>query len=380
MFLNSLELRNFRNYAFCKIDFGNAKTLLTGKNAQGKSNLIEAVYFLSTLKAKRTSNDTELLKKNTNEALVKAVVTKNETSLELAISLKTACKKTLQINAQKKHKSSQFIGCFKTVSFTYEDLLLLRGAPQDRRNWIDDAISQLYPSYKERLAKYNKIRIQRNNLLSSFKGNPNISRTQTDLLETWNRQLVITGSNIVHLRMKYLTEIQPLAASFQSNLTEDTEKLTINYKSTIVSLFNPLKNNILTPEEIANLYDATLVKSAELEIIRAQTLIGPHRDDIIFCINDYEAEKYASQGQQRSVVLSLKLAELNFIKLITDETPVLLLDDVMAELDKHRQNYLLQVVDKSVQTIITAAEITAFDPSFLNDIDIYTVENGEVLF
>jgi len=378
MFLNALELTNFRNYEFCNIEFKNSKTLLTGKNAQGKSNLIEAVYYLSSLNSKRASQDKELIKKNCNEAHIKAVLFKEDTKVELDVYFKTAGKKTIKINTQKKPKASQFIGCFKTVSFTYEDLLLLRGTPQNRRSWIDDAISQLYPSYKERLSKYNKIRIQRNNLLSTLKSNQNLYFNRNALLEAWNKQLIIAGSNLIHLRLKYINEIQPLAASYQNDLTAKEEALQLQYKSTTVGTFTPLNDKIPTPEEIADIYDEKINKATDEEIIRAQTLIGPHRDDISFYINEFNAEKYASQGQQRSAVLSLKLAELKFIKIITEETPVLLLDDVMAELDKHRQKYLLQVVDKTVQTIITATEINNFNKTFLNDVAIYTIENGKI--
>jgi DNA replication and repair protein RecF len=167
----------------------------------------------------------------------------------------------------------------------------LRGSPQDRRIWLDDAISQLYPSYKERLAKFNKIKLQRNNLLNSFKGNTTVSKTQTELLDAWNQQLVITGSNILSLRLKYLTEIQPLAASFQNNLTSNTENLSLTYKSTVMDMFKPLQNNIPSPEEIAAKYTEVLAENSSSEIIRGQTLIGPHRDDIIFFINDFETTK-----------------------------------------------------------------------------------------
>jgi len=378
MFLNTLELVNFRNYEFCKLNFKDSMVLLTGKNAQGKSNLIEAVYFLSTLKSKRCSNDFELIQKNKTEAFIKASVLKDCFEADLDVMLKTEGKKLLKINQQKKTRTAQFISYLKTVSFTYEDLLLLRGSPQDRRIWLDDAISQLYPSYKERLAKFNKIKLQRNNLLNSFKGNTTVSKTQTELLDAWNLQLVITGSNILSLRLKYLTEIQPLAASFQNNLTSNTENLSLTYKSTVMDMFNPLQNNIPSPEEIAAKYTKVLTENSSSEIIRGQTLIGPHRDDIIFFINDFEAVKYASQGQQRSIVLSLKLAELDFITHVTNEIPILLLDDVMAELDKHRQNYLLKSVDKAVQTIITAAEITSFETDFLKKTAVYTIDAGKI--
>ncbi len=378
MFLKVLALSNFRNYEFCDLKFDQSMMLLTGKNAQGKSNLIEAVYFLSTLKSKRCTNDFELIKKNTTEACIKAKVFKNDVESDLEITLRTEGKKQFKINRQIKTRSSLFTGFLKTVSFTYEDLLLLRGSPQDRRSWLDDAISQIYPSYKERLAKFNKIKLQRNNLLASFKGNTAVSKTQTELLDAWNQQLIITGSNILSLRLKYLTEIQPLASSFQNNLTSNTENLLLSYKSTIIDIFNPLKNKPLTAEEIASKYAETLTANISSEIIRGQTLIGPHRDDLIFFINDCDAVKYASQGQQRSIVLSLKLAELNFITQITSEIPVLLLDDVMAELDIHRQNYLLQSVDKSVQTIITAAETSSFDTAFLKKTAVYTIEAGKI--
>jgi len=378
MFLKHLELLNYRNYEECCIDFTTNKTLIIGKNAQGKTNLLESIYFLASLSSYRAKNDNELVLWGKDFARIKGDLNKFDTDIELDVWLNPSKKKTLKINGIKKSKYSQFIGSLIVVKFGVDDLLLLRGAPQDRRRWLDASISQIYPAYVERLAKYNKIRVQRNNLLKSYKGNFNLSDFQKSSLEVWDEQLVISGSNLIYLRQKYLKEIQERAFKKHKNIASN-ESLLLKYNSTVSGDFDAQDDTPVTPEVITEKYREKLLEKRNEEVIRAQTVVGPHRDDISFFINGIDSKSYASQGQQRTIVLSLKLAELELINNKIGENPVLLLDDVLAELDQTRQNYLLESIGDNIQTIITSVDVLSFKPEFLKDVRILNILNGKVV-
>lgn len=377
MFLKHIELKNYRNYGSCSIEFATPKTILVGKNAQGKTNLLESVYYMSTLSSYRSSPDAELIKWGNDYAFLKAEVIKNDTDIDLSVLINPPKNKVLKVNGLKKSKYSQFLGNLLSVSFGVNDLLILRGSPQDRRHWLDLAISQLYPAYRDRLLKYNKIRTQRNNTLKDFKGNINLASYQEDLISVWDEQLVVTGSNVIHLRIKYLKEIQRIANEKHSSIAKG-ENLVINYNSAVTGQFDCEKDETIPVEKIADNFKRLLAEKRNEEIIRAQTVAGPHRDDICFFINGINAESFASQGQQRTVVLSLKLAELEFIRRIVNENPILLLDDVLAELDTTRQNYLLDTISEETQTIITTVDLSGFSKDYLNDVMVYNVEAGTV--
>ena len=361
MKLKSLKLKNYRNCENIEMDFCDFKNLIIGKNAQGKTNILESIYFLSNLKSVRTSNNLDLIKFEKEKADINAVLEKNNTNVEMDFSYNDEKKKTFAINKVKSNQKD-FKQVLKTVLFSSEDLLLLRGAPEDRRKWLDRAISQIYPLYDDRLSKYEKIRIQKNNLLKNEK-------LDKSLLDVYNEQLAIAGSNVIYLRKKYLSEIEKIAQQKHSKISEE-EKLKMIYSSTF-----ELGETI---EEILENYKKSLEENYNEEIRRLQTLIGPHRDDIIFYINEKESTKFASQGQQRTIVLSLKMAEIDIIKEKIGTSPVLLLDDVLAELDDLRQNYLLNSIDKETQTIITSVDTLFFNAEFLKDVKIFKIENGNI--
>ena len=255
-----------------------------------------------------------------------------------------------------------------TVLFASSDLLLLRGAPQDRRDWLDRAISQIYPAYDDRLSKYDKIRIQKNNFLKECAKN---STFDESLLDVFNEQLSVTGSNIIFIRKKYLKEIEKIAQSKHRTISE-TENLKIRYDCGFLEENDEVEEISHIKEE----FDKSLEERKIEEIRRCQSCVGPHRDDIVFYINQQNASKFASQGQQRTIVLSLKLSELDMIKEKNGEAPILLLDDVLAELDDIRQNYLLKSINPYTQTIITSVDTILFEDEFLKDVKIYKIENG----
>lgn len=360
MKLLSLELKNYRNCEKVLLKFLKQKTLIIGKNAQGKTNILESIYLLSDLKSPRTSTIVDLIKFNTQGYEINAKIIKNNTDIELDFTYNQEKKREFKIN-KVKSTSKDFKLVVKTVLFSTKDLLLLRGTPQDRRDWLDRAISQIYPAYDERLSKYEKIRVQKNNLLKSEE----IDHT---LLEIYNEQMTITGANIVFLRKKFLKEIELIAAE-KHKIISDSEFFKLSYTCP----YNEI-------DDIKNYLQEELTKRKSEELARRQACVGPHRDDIEFQINNIDAIKFASQGQQRTLVLALKLAELDIIKQKTGFSPILLLDDVLAELDETRQNYLLKSIDTGTQTIITSVDTLLFEEEFLKDVQIYSIENGAIKF
>ncbi len=372
MRLNNLKLKNFRNYESCELEFPGNKILLIGKNAQGKTNLLEAIYYLATLSSFRGGTDSELIKWGEDSCVIDADIFKHDTDIELKVIINPPKQKILKVNGLKRTSFASFLGNLIVVNFNVSDLLLLRGAPSDRRKWLDDAISQIYPAYKDRLNKYSRIRTQRNNLLKEFR-----NQTQEEFLSVLDEQLAVAGSNIIHLRQKYLGEIQQIAFQKHKSISEEREDLNIFYNSTVSGDFDTVKHSVQKPEEILEKFHSVLAERKAEEIARAQTVVGPHRDDTSFIINGRNAVSFASQGQQRTVALALKLAEIDLIENIIGESPVLLLDDVLAELDNERQSFLLQSIKEGTQTIITTTSLAAFDEEYLQDKKIYNIETGK---
>lgn len=367
MRLLELKLTNYRNCRDLSLNLNSGKILIIGKNAQGKTNILESIYFLSTLKSPRTSNNIEIINFNAETAEIEAELVKANTSVTLDYSYSKEKTRILKVNGVKTTPKN-FKQVLKTVLFSTNDLLLLRGNPSDRRDWLDRAISQVYPAYDERLSKYDKIRIQKNNFLKELiKGAP----LDETLLEVLNEQLTITGSNIIYLRIKFLAEIEKIARE-KHRIISETEELKLVYDCSFLDGETEL-------EEIAEKFRGALEERKTEELRRAQSCVGPHRDDILFYINENEATKFASQGQQRTIVLALKLSELDIITEKTGDEPVLLLDDVLAELDDLRQNYLLKSITNATQVVITSVDTLLFENEFLKGVKIYKIEDGRII-
>lgn len=367
MRLLELKLTNYRNCRDLSLNLNSGKILIIGKNAQGKTNILESIYFLSALKSPRTSNNIEIINFNAETVEIEAELVKANTSVTLDYSYSKEKTRILKVNGVKTTPKN-FKQVLKTVLFSTNDLLLLRGNPSDRRDWLDRAISQIYPAYDERLSKYDKIRIQKNNFLKELiKGAP----LDETLLEVLNEQLTITGSNIIYLRIKFLAEIEKIARE-KHRIISETEELKLVYDCSFLDGETEL-------EEIAEKFRGALEERKIEEMRRAQSCVGPHRDDILFYINENEATKFASQGQQRTVVLALKLSELDIITEKTGDEPVLLLDDVLAELDDLRQNYLLKSITNATQVVITSVDTLLFENEFLKGVKIYKIEDGRIV-
>ncbi len=374
MKLKKLELINFRNYKDLDLNFNSNKILIVGKNARGKTNILESIYYLSSLKSHRAKTENELIYWGESVANLKLNFEKDNNDSKLEIILNPPKKKILKVNEIKKNKYSEFISQLKTVNFEVDDLLLLRGTPENRREWLDLAINQIYSAYYDRLNKYNKIKQQKINYLKNSK----VLTFDANLFDVYNSQMAIAGSNILYLRLKFLKEIIKYAKIMHKNIACD-EELDIVYNSTILGdIF--LDENYILPgiNEIVEIYNQKLEEKRELELLRLQSLVGVHRDDISYFINNIDSKKFASQGQQRTIVLSLKLAQVNLINEKTGYNPILLLDDVLAELDDLRQSYLLETINENIQTIISSVDTYQFDKKYLKNVQIFNI-NDKIL-
>ena len=375
MFIKKLGIKNFRNYSDVEVEFNSKKILFIGKNAQGKTNLLESIYYLSTLDSLRAKTDSELIKWGEEFCNIKAEIQKFDIDIDLEVNINPPNRKKLKVNGLTKGKSSEFISNLSTVCFTTNNLLLLRGTPDDRRKWLDLAISQIFPAYVERLSKYNKIRTQKNNYLKELKGNIN---ADTTMLDVWNEQLAITGSNIIFIRINFLHELQKIAKE-KHNQISNSENLSIVSNSTIIGDITACEKFEFNNEYILENFKQKLEEKKLEEIIRGQSVVGPHRDDVSYFINEIESKKFASQGQQRTIVLSLKLAELELIKEKINTNAILLLDDVLAELDDLRQNFLLDAIGNETQTIITSVDTLHFKDEYLKDVEIFEIKDNCVI-
>jgi len=347
----SISLRNFRNYSFQKVDFHPGINVIAGFNAQGKSNLLEAINYLSVFSSFRNAKDPEMVKWGEPYFLIEGSIEKNSGNYDLALGYNVDNKKLLKINGNRQKKVSDVLGIFNSVVFSPEDLNVVKTGPAARRKFLDKEMIQLFPAYYFSLIQYHKILNQRNNLLKEIRVNKN----KKELLEVWNQQLVHNGSKIIKKRLDVLQKLSPLARLTHRKITNGEEDLDISYDSLV---FDQEKNiKACTLETIQNSFSAQLAKHEYFEIMRGFSLIGPHRDDLILKINGIDVRKYGSQGQQRTTALSLKIAELELVKAETGEYPVLLLDDVMSELDEIRRNHLLLFVGSKVQTFITTTDL-----------------------
>jgi DNA replication and repair protein RecF len=368
VYLNHLHLRHFRNYREQEIIFSAPKTILLGDNAQGKSNLLEAVELLSTLKSHRVTRDRDLVLTGETESKITAQLTRKHGSIDLSLMLKDKGRRTATVNHENLKRQLDFLGILNAVEFSALDLDLVRGNPEMRRHWIDSLLFQIEPVYAHILHEYQRILKQRNSLLKQSEQR-NIDPAE---LASWNHQLIVAGTKVIRRRMRIIDRLAPIARAWHTKISKQTEILTITYAPNIIAADNMAEAIYQAFAERLNLRQ---VAEQSLGI----TLVGPHRDEIELTINDTPAKAYGSQGQQRTLVLALKLAELELIEQIVGEPPLLLLDDVLAELDLTRQNQLLSVIEDRFQTLITTTHLGAFDAKWLESSQILQVRSGEII-
>lgn len=377
MYLSQLNLNYFRNYIQEEINFSSNKVIILGNNAQGKSNLLEAIQLLSSLKSHRTNKDLDLVYCDRIYGEIKAEIKRKYAESNLSIVFPAKGKRELKVNYEKVNRNLDFLGVLNTVLFSSLDLDLVKGSPEYRRNWVDNLLLQLEPVYSYIMKEYNHVLKQRNSLLKRLKkqGIDNYENLpQTTILEMniWENKLIENACRVMRRRKRVLEKLEPLARLWHNKISNQTEKLEIIYHPNIA----------YTNDDVGKIQQKIkkeIEEKRNAEIVMGATLVGPHRDEIELVINQGVARNYASQGQQRTLVLSLKLGELQLIEQVIGDTPLLLLDDVMAELDLQRQKQLLECLGNRFQTFITTTHLNYFDDKLLEEAQIIKIERGKIL-
>lgn len=356
MYIHSLTLNNFRNYEETKIFFNDHINIIYGQNAQGKTNILEALYLCATAKSHRTSNIKELIKFESEEAHVNVEIIKENNIDIIDVHLKKNNKKTIAINKMPIRKFNELFGTLRIILFSPEDLGLIKNGPKERRRFLDLELCQISPIYYYHLKHYYLILKQRNNLLKMIKKNEEFK----DQLEAWDIQLIQHGKNIITQRQKFINELNPYFKNKHNEIAGSNEVSHMIYEKNV-------------DEED---FEKKLIRQIAYDITMGSTSVGPHKDDISFEINNVDIRKYGSQGQQRTAALSLKLSEIEYIKSNGEDTPILLLDDVLSELDEQRQKHLFNHI-KDIQTIITCTGIEDFINANVEIENMIYIKNGE---
>ena len=377
MYLKKLRLRSFRNYIDRQVEFTAKKTILVGNNAQGKSNLLEAVELLASLKSHRTNRDRELVLNTATAGQIEAIVERAYGTSELGIIFRKQGRRTVAVNKENLRRQLDFLGVLNAVRFSSLDLDLVRGAPDTRRSWLDSLLIQLEPVYSSILQQYERVLRQRNALLKKIRAiRQEESLESLDLFEPqlrlWDEQLAAAGSRVTRRRARVVSRLAPIARSWHKKISGETEQLEVNYLPNVEWLEDD-------PGKVQQAFLAKIEERRIAEQYQGKTVVGTHRDEIEFTIDRTPARYYGSQGQQRTLVLALKLAELKLIEEVIGEPPLLLLDDVLAELDPNRQKQLLEVIGDRFQTIITTTHIDSFNRDWIQDSQILKVQAGEII-
>ena len=358
MYINSLEVGNFRNYEFAKIEFHDKINILYGDNAQGKTNLMEAIFVCGTTKSHKGSKDKELIRLNEEEAHIRIYLTKKNMKHRIDMHLKKNRGKGIAIDGVPIKRSGELLGLLNVIFFSPEDLRIIKNGPSERRKFINMELCQLESLYLHDLGEYNKVLMQRNKLLKQISYQPSLK----DTLDIWDMNLMEYGKKIILRREDFVKEISSIVTKVNEQLTGSKEHIKMFYE----------------PDTTIEEFEEKLKKSREKDLKMYSTSVGPHRDDLCFMNGDIDIRKYGSQGQQRTCALSLKMAEIELVKRKIGDSPVLLLDDVLSELDRNRQNYLLDSIH-DIQTIITCTGIEEFVNSRLILDKIFRISQGSIM-
>ncbi|HEY9639526.1 MAG TPA: DNA replication/repair protein RecF [Coleofasciculaceae cyanobacterium] len=377
MYLKNLHLKSFRNYRDQQVEFVAPKTILVGENAQGKSNLLEAVELLATLRSHRALRDRELILESESAGQITATLDRQVGAVDLGIILRSNGRRTVSLNGEGLKRQLDFLGVMNAVQFSSLDLDLVRGSPSERRNWLDTLLTQLEPVYAYILQQYNTVLRQRNALLKQQRLPQEplwrvAEAAEPAQLAIWDAQLAAIGCRVIRRRARVVERLAPLAQHWHQAISNSTELLEVRYAPNV-----QLEQD--DPALVQQAFLDKLQTKAIAEQHQGTTLVGPHRDEVEFIINHTPARQYGSQGQQRTLVLALKLAELKLIEAVVGEPPLLLLDDVLAELDLNRQNKLLDTIQDRFQTLITTTHLGSFDAQWLKSSQILTVQAGQII-
>ena len=357
MILKSLELQDFRNYRIQALAFDDRVNIIYGKNAQGKTNLLEAAYLCCTSKSYKGSPDREMIRFDCEESHIKTVVQRQNDSQRIDIHLRKGARKVISINKTPVKRAADLLGILNIIFFSPEDLNIIKSSPQRRRSFMDTELCQLDRIYLSDLGHYNRILTQRGQLLKDMYYHPELKET----LDVWDAQLVDYGSRIIERRKEFLEELAPVILDMHYRISGKREELRISYECSA------------TAEDFAD----KIRRSRDRDEKLAQTTVGPHRDDILFMIGGVDVRKFGSQGQQRTCALSLKLSEIYLVGKRIHDTPILLLDDVLSELDSQRQNLLLDNLNRT-QTIITCTGMDEFVKNRFSVDKVFEVVDGNV--
>ena len=357
MILKSIALKNFRNYNDLYLEFDQGTNILYGDNAQGKTNILEAVYVSGTTRSHKGSKDKELIQFGQEEAHIQTVVEKGGLDYQIDMHIKKNRSKGIAINKIPIKKASELFGILNIVFFSPEDLNIIKNGPSERRHFLDVELCQLDRLYLYHLTRYHKILNQRNKLLKDLHFRPEWE----DTLSVWDIQLVECGEKLISARKKFVQELNEIIFGIHKNISGSKEELLIRYE----------------PNVDQGLLEQELQRNRARDLKFGMTTIGPHRDDLCFLIHDVDIRKFGSQGQQRSCALSLKLSEIELVKKLIREMPVLVLDDVLSELDGGRQNYLLNSIH-DIQTVITCTGLDEFVKNRFELNKVFRVINGTV--
>lgn len=357
MIIKSIELKNFRNYEDLNISFDDGTNILFGDNAQGKTNILEAAYLSGTTKSHKGSKDKEMVRFGEQEAHIRTIVVKKEKEYQIDIHLKQNRSKGIAINKIPIKKASELFGILNMVFFSPEDLNIIKNGPSERRRFLDAELCQLDKIYLADLTKYNKVLNQRNKLLKDMVYRPDLKET----LSIWDMQLMESGKKIIRRRKQFVDELNEIVHEIHYRISGEKEELLLQYEPNVDDIF----------------FEDELNRAKERDLKYCQTSVGPHRDDLLFSIHGVDIRKFGSQGQQRTSALSLKLSEIELVKKSIHDTPILLLDDVLSELDSNRQNYLLNNIHDT-QTIITCTGLDEFVKNRFEINKVFEVISGTV--
>lgn len=371
MYLQQLHLINYRNYKNQELQLNRGINVLIGANGQGKTNLLEAIYYLSMGANFRGNKDLELIHWDAPYFRLMGQMKKDDSSrcYDLELYVDREKRKQLKINGVKYKSMSELHRYLRVVLFSPEDLKIIKGSPSERRRYLDAVMCQMDQGYHRLIRDYERIVVQRNNLLKELQ----YHKQNKSQMEVWNAYLVEYGSQIIYCRLQFLKLLVPMARRVQQDLTQQTERFTVTYHCSIGAIGD------FSAEQIRALFQQILLQKQGEELVRGTTLWGPHRDDLIFYLNGMDLKRYGSQGQQRTGILALKMAELQVFFKCHGEYPLLLLDDVMSELDDSRRHYLLEMVrTNKIQTIITGANIELLTEKIAKD-EVFSVSEGKII-
>lgn len=357
MFIESIELLNYRNYEQLHMDFHEGTNVLYGDNAQGKTNILEAVYVCSTTKSHKGSKDKDIVRFGEEESHIKMMVRREGIPYRIDMHLKKNRTKGVAVNGVPIKKASELFGIVNVIFFSPEDLNIIKNGPSERRRFVDLELCQLNKLYVHNLVQYNKVVIQRNRLLKDLDSNSSLKET----LDVWDIQLAKYGKELIKIRTEFIKDLNNLIYDIHFHLSGEREELFIQYEP-----------NVTTDE-----FEESLKKNRFQEMKQKLTLTGPHRDDLNFIVNKTDIRKFGSQGQQRTAALSLKLAEIELVKKTVKDYPILLLDDVLSELDNKRQEHLLSEINH-IQTMITCTGLDEFVSSKFRMDKIFKIVEGTV--